>query len=343
MKTRIKVLLLWRPADNLLNYFKKKLADWENIVLLIPPNKDKEEVKKYCEEKAPTVEVIVGWRPTTKLLEQAGRLQVFINPGTGVKHHIKAFKQIYLDKNIVLLNGHGHAHHSAQHALALLLSLSNKIVMHHQFMQAGKWRTGDKEGASTLLHNRVIGLAGYGAINQLVHKYLSPFDPQFAILHRDPQKRLSNLLSSAHVFTTEQLHSFLQMIDTLIIAMPHTKLTENLFAQKELSLLGRKGLLVNVGRGAIVNQHDLYDALSKNTIAGAALDVWYDYKAKPNKDGQCFPYDYPFQELSNVVLSPHRAASPMNELARWDNVIDNLIAYSEKRPLNNIVSLSEEY
>jgi phosphoglycerate dehydrogenase-like enzyme len=78
--------------------------------------------------------------------------------------------------------------------------------------------------------------------------------------------------------------------------------TRGLLGARELSLMKRSAMLVNVARGEVVNEDALYEALRKGTIAGAALDVWYRYPAGP---GPTLPATRPFHELSNVLMTPH--------------------------------------
>ena len=106
----------------------------------------------------------------------------------------------------------------------------------------------------------------------------------------------------------------------------------------------KNGLLVNLSRGAVINESDLYKSLQNKFITGAAIDVWYNYQPEPDEQGRKFPASYPFYELENVVLSPHRAASPFNDLNRWDEVIENISRLARKKSdFLNVVELQREY
>ena len=112
----------------------------------------------------------------------------------------------------------------------------------------------------------------------------------------------------------------------------------------ELELLGENGLVVNVGRGPVICETSLFSALKNDVIRGAAIDVWYDYKAPPDEDNRRYPFHPPFHNLKNVIMSPHRAASPMNDLERWDDVMENIRRYAVGRSdFTHIVDLNEEY
>jgi phosphoglycerate dehydrogenase-like enzyme len=288
--------------------------------------------------------IIVGWRPTKELLLSAKDLDLVINPGAGVQHLIPLFRELASSKEIFLANCHGNSYFVAQHAVALLLTLTNRVIPHHNWMAKGEWRKGDEAVASSPLRTRVIGLLGYGSVNMKVHRYLANFTSKFAILRREWKTLPIKLPSSAKKYGRDELCPFLSEIDTLIIALPLTSHTKGLIGKRELQLLGEKGLLVNVARGRIVKEDALYEALKNEVIAGAAIDVWYNYNPNPDSEGRLYPFSHPFHELHNIVLSPHRAASPFNDLQRWDEVIDNIARYANgSRDLMNVVDLQKEY
>jgi phosphoglycerate dehydrogenase-like enzyme len=129
----------------------------------------------------------------------------------------------------------------------------------------------------------------------------------------------------------------------MIIAIPHTTLTDKMISKKELELLGKEGLLINVARGDIIDEEALYSALKEKKITGAAIDVWFD-NAPKEKDGKKYPFHFPFNELDNIVFSPHRGYSPFSDLLRWDEIVENLSRIAKgKSDLINIVNLEHEY
>ncbi|MBS1516417.1 MAG: hypothetical protein JSS63_15400 [Bacteroidetes bacterium] len=338
MSDSINILFLWKPDTVLVNYIKSGVKNLKNIEFhFINKNASKEnEAKLYSKAN-----IIIGWRPDEELIKNAKYLKLFINPGAGVKHLIKLFTELNEKKKITLVNGHGNSYFVAQHTVALLLVLVNKIILHDKWMRQGKWRLGDSEAASIPLREKKIGLLGYGAINKKVHKFLSGFDVEFHILKRSWSK--SEKSSAVVKYSSEQLHKFLKKIDVLIIALPDTKETNNLIDVKELKLLGKEGIIVNVARGPVVNEKSLFNSLKKKIITGAAIDVWYNYNPTEKKKKK-YPFNFPFDELDNVVLSPHRAASPFSDLKRWDEVVENIAKFAkEKKNFLNVVDLKKGY
>ena len=298
------------------------------MTLIFPDDTSEKNLLNHAKD----AQVIVGWKPTEQLLDAAKQLKLFINPGAGVQRIVSLFED---RPEIVLVNGHGNAFFTAEHILAMLLSLTNRILPHDQWMREGHWRLGDKEAKSISLKYRTVGLLGYGHVNQLVHQLLIPFGCDINILKRIPEN---------DQFGPEQLYDFLKMIDVLIITIPLTKHTKNLIRKVELELLGKDALMINASRGDIIVEEDLYNALKDRTIESAAIDVWYNYKVEPDEQGKKYPYQYPFHELDNILLSPHRAASPMDNLDRWDDVIENIKRVSQGRTdFLNVVDIEAEY
>ncbi|MFW9956552.1 MAG: NAD(P)-dependent oxidoreductase [Candidatus Odinarchaeota archaeon] len=333
------ILFIFKVRDELMSYLVRGLSSIKNLNLIFPVHENEEELL----ELAPEADLIVGWRPSPELLERATNLKIIINPGVGVQHHIKQYKELYKKRSITLINGHGNTYFTAQHAVALLLSLTNRIIQHHEWMALGLWRRGDEFAKSIPLRDRRIGLLGYGAVNQKVHRFLAGFDVEFFILKRSWIGN-ETLPTPAKKYMPHELESFLADIDILIIAVPQTDETDGMIGEKELGLFGPNGLIINIARGAVINEKALFEALSSGTIAGAAIDVWYDYQPNEDLEGKKFPFQHPFHRLENIVLSPHRGASSMDDLKRWDEVIENIKRFAEGNDnFVNVVDLDRGY
>ena len=323
----IKVVFIWKVNDKLKSYLQSGLSSVKNLELIFPPAIDEKALLTICSD----AQIIIGWKPTEKLLRAAAKLQLFINPGAGIQHLVSFFKEINQSRNVKLINGHGNAYFTAQHGVALLLTLANKVIPHHLWLKEGKWRLGDKQAKSIPLKYRKIGLLGYGHVNKHIHKMLQGFTNDIQFIKND-QKDIN------------ELNKFLKQIDILICAVPFTSKTKNLLKMKELKLLGENGIVINLSRGQIINEKDLYEALQNKLIQSAAIDVWYNYDPIPDEQNRKYPFHYPFHELENIVLSPHRAASPFDDLKRWDEVIENISRLAKgKCEFLNTVDLVKEY
>lgn len=342
MSAATSVLFLWDAPPPLRQYLADGLADRPGVALRYADGAD----EAALEALAADAEVLVGWRPSRAVLDAARDLRLFINPGVGVQHLLPLFRDLARDRPVRLANGHGNTAFTAQHAVALLLALTNRVVPHHGWMAAGRWRTGDAEAKSIPLRGRHVGLLGYGAVNRKVHRNLCGFDVRFSALRRSWEETNPEDPPDLARYAPDGLADFLRAVDVLVVAVPLTAETEGLIGRDELALLGPEGLLVNVARGPVIDEAALYRALAGGAIAGAALDVWYDYRPEPDDRGRRYPYApaHPFHELPNVVLSPHRAASPFDDLGRWDEVIENIRRVADGRTdLLNLVDLERGY
>jgi len=336
------VLFTWEVNDRLKKYFKTHLEDTPKLTLLFPEEVSDEVLLKL----APGTDIMVGWRVPDEVKLAATKMQLYINPGVGIKHHIDFFRKLNQTRKVLLINGHGNSYFTAQHVVAMLLALMNKIIPHHNWMKSGLWRKRDADAASIPLRYRKVGLLGYGAINTKVHRFLKGFDIEFSILRRNWPKKKQKLPIMAKRYHPDELLSFLEENDILIVAVPETSRTIGLIGSNELTRLGSKGLLVNVSRGSVIDEVALFQALRDNVIAGAAIDVWYNYSPDPDDQGQRFPYSThtPFHSLDNVILSPHRAASPFDDLERWNEVIENIKRFNRgEETFLNVVDLNQEY
>jgi phosphoglycerate dehydrogenase-like enzyme len=334
------VLFIWEVRDRLREYLTEGLKGFPEVKLIFPPDTEENTLLEHV----PEANIIVGWRPTEKLLERAEKLSLFINPGAGVQHIVPLFRNLPENRLITLVNGHGNSYFAAQHAVAMLLALTNHVIPHHLWMKAGEWRKGDDDAISIPLRDRAVGFLGYGAVNNKVHQFLSGFAVSFAALRRDWQVQRGYIPTMLDKYDASQLHEFLAAIDILIIAVPQTAATAGLIGKKEIALLGSDALVVNVARGIVVDEKEFYEALKNRTIAGAAIDVWYEYRPDPDKEGKKYPFNHPFHELENVILSPHRAASPFNDLKRWDEVIENISRFAKgSDDFLNVVDIEREY
>jgi phosphoglycerate dehydrogenase-like enzyme len=140
------------------------------------------------------------------------------------------------------------------------------------------------------------------------------------------------------------LKDLLPRAEILILALPLTPDTEGLISKKELDLLPSNAILINISRAVIVDQEALYIALKEKRIYGAGLDVWYNYPRTVEDRSKTSPASYPFHELDNVVMSPHRGGKvDATETMRVEGVAELLNAAAAGKPIPNPVDLKSGY
>jgi phosphoglycerate dehydrogenase-like enzyme len=135
--------------------------------------------------------------------------------------------------------------------------------------------------------------------------------------------------------TIDELPGLVSQVDAVVLALPDTVATRGVFDRAMIEALPAHAIVVNVGRGATLDEDALIEALEERRIAGAALDV---FATEP------LPDDHPFWSMDNVLLSPHTAALSVRENERIiDQFIANLPRYLDGRPLNDLVDVAEFY
>ena len=136
----------------------------------------------------------------------------------------------------------------------------------------------------------------------------------------------------------------LPQANALVICLPLTPETEGLIGASELALLPPRAVLVNVGRGPIVDEAALYDALASGRLHAAGLDVWYRYPEDEAARVHTPPAAQPFHELDSVVLSPHRGGDNIDTEARWPAALAALLnAAARGEPIPNRMDLAAGY
>lgn len=180
----------------------------------------------------------------------------------------------------------------ADHAMALLLALSRKIINNYEDIRSGIWEY-HRVSPVYRLSDQTLGIIGVGRIGTAFAFRARAFD--FDILVNDEAKRQANMLQDfmTHVETEE----LLRRADIVSIHIPLDG-NQNLIDYEKLRLMKSNAFLINVSRGGIVNEDDLYRALSEGLIAGAACDV---FKSEPLRK------DSPLLQFKNFIATSHIA------------------------------------
>jgi D-3-phosphoglycerate dehydrogenase / 2-oxoglutarate reductase len=200
----------------------------------------------------------------------------------------------------------------AEHAMALMLSVARKIPRIDQAMRAGEWPR-DMLGQ---LHGKTLALLGTGAIGTQVAKLARAFG-------------MTVLEWSARRGTAAERDAMLQRADVVSLHVRLTPQTRGFIGAREFALMKPDAILINTGRGALVDRVALHEALANQRIAGAGLDVFHD---EPLKAGD------PILSLPNTVLSPHNAGQTPE--VRRDGLlltIENVERFLAGKPQNVVI------
>jgi phosphoglycerate dehydrogenase-like enzyme len=232
---------------------------------------------------------------------------------------------------------HEHASGIAEYVLAALLEWEIGLRRMDADFRAGRW-TYAGSSASGIQHGEVrgktLGLLGYGHIGQGVAQRAKAFDMRvIAAASRARGEKPDALAWLGGPESRERLYA---ESDYLVLACALNDGTRGLIDRAALERMKRSAVLVNVARGPVAVEADLFDALKRRVIAGAVLDVWY--RSPSEKEPAPAPSRFPFHELDNVVMTPHCAGwTAGQEERRLRAIAANLDRFSRGEPLHNVV------
>ena len=204
-------------------------------------------------------------------------------------------------------------------ALGLMMSLSRRINEAHNFILKKKWSKKPFE-LTTSLTNKTVGIVGMGEIGKAFSKRVKSLSMK--IVYFGPNKK--NLKYKYF----KNLKDMASVIDVMVITCIGGRKTKDLINKTILKLMKPSAIIINVSRGSVINEVHLLDALNKNSIAGAALDV---FKMEPKINNK-------FLKLKNVLLSPHNGSATFETREKMANTSSqNLLNLLYLKKLKNRV------
>ncbi len=209
----------------------------------------------------------------------------------------------------------------AETVLAGILALGRGIDRLAVLQQRAEWVGDPLREDLRLLRGASVLLFGYGAINRRVAELLAPFGC-----------RIDHLASS---WTGDALDAALADADILIATAPDTARTRGLFDQPRLARMKPGAFFCNFGRGSLVDEAALADALDTGQLGGAVIDVTED---------EPLPVDHAFWRCPNTIVTQHSGGGTADELDRKIDVfLDNLARYRAGEPLEGLVDFAKGY
>ena len=227
-----------------------------------------------------------------KVMEHAKKLKVIGRAGIGVDN---VDLDVATEHGVIVMNTpFGNAITTAEHSIAMLMSLVRKIPKASASVSAGKWEKSKFMGVEVT--DKVMGLIGCGNIGTIVADRAQGL--RMKVMAYDPF--LSESRASALNITKTDLHTLLRKADFVSIHTPLTPDTKNIINRENLAQ-SKKGIrIINCARGGLVNEDDLYEAIRSGHVAGAALDVFATEPPAPN---------HKLFELDEVIFTPHLGAA----------------------------------
>lgn len=189
--------------------------------------------------------------------------------------------------------------------------------------------------AGTDLEGRTALVVGYGKIGVLIGRMASAFGVKVLAVKSRPDGADPTTLNAHELHGPDALHDLLSRADFLVLAAPHTDETEGMIGATELAALPAGAALINIGRGALVDETALVAALASGHLGGAYLDVF---------DTEPLPVESPLWDMPNVLVSPHSGSTSDRENGRiTDLFCENLRRRQEGEPLLNALDTERLY
>jgi D-3-phosphoglycerate dehydrogenase len=234
-----------------------------------------------------------GVRLDRAALEAAPRLRLIVRAGVGLDQIDAACAEQRAIRIVMVPHS---ADGVAEHTIALLLAVRRKVVWLHRRLQEGRWEK--QAGVGGELGGHCLGLLGFGRIGRRTAELARAFRMSVLAHDRSPEKQDKQEAALRLGVFFVSLEELFSQSDAVVIQAPLNEATRGLVDARLLGLMRPDAVLVNVGRGGIVDEEALYEALIQGRLGGAALDV---FAVEP-------PGDNPLLRLDNFVGTPHVAA-----------------------------------
>ena len=215
----------------------------------------------------------------------------------------------------------------AQFTMALLLEITSRVGMLSAAVRQGKWSESPDfcfwEAPLIELYGKTIGIIGYGAIGQSVARKAEAFGMEVLAYRRTPDK--SGETEHCHMVSLEEIYA---KSDVITLHCPLNAENEEMINKETIGKMKDGVILLNTGRGKLIREADLRDALNSGKVAGAGVDVASTEPVSP---------DNPLLHAKNLWMTPHIAWAPLETRQRLMNIlIENVHAFLKGHPINEV-------
>jgi glyoxylate/hydroxypyruvate reductase len=280
------------------------------------------------EEAAPHLsdaQILYGWGFSGKLLEKMPNLRWVQKMGAGVDDIIEHWR---LPHRVILTRTDGRliARRMVEYVVCAILDRTAGFPQGRDQQKRRLWKLYKPQ----TIANLSIGVAGLGEIGSEIARALHFFGARVLGWRRSdiPSESVAELFAG-HA----RLRDFVQECDVLVLVLPLTSETKELFDRSILERLRKGAHLINVGRGGVLDEQALLAAIESGRVAHATLDVF---------DSEPLPPGHPFWISEGITITPH-VCGPLLPEDVAPHFIANYAAFSESRPLRNVIDLHRQY
>ena len=304
------------PAEQL----DRLRRDFPDVTFISPANREE------MISRLPEAEVVFGWAVRPDNFHLARRVRWIHVSAAGVA---AALFPTLIASDVVFTNGRGlHAAAMAEHTLGVMLAFARCLHLARDAQREKRWIQSELMQRSAFLEigGTTLGLVGFGRVGNAIASRARHFGLHVIAVRRRP---VSPPDPAHEQWGRERLLELAARADWLVLAAASTHETEKLIGASALAAMKPGAVLVNLGRGALVDEPALITALQEGGLGGAALDVTAE---------EPLPPESPLWDMPNVILTPHISGIGPRY---WERAVDqfarNLRAYRRSEPLENVV------
>jgi phosphoglycerate dehydrogenase-like enzyme len=277
-------------------------------------------------EARAAADVVIGTRLSAEMPPLSARLYQVAAAGTD------QIDAAALPEGCALCNVFGHEPAIAEYVFAALLSRHVPLAEADAQLRRGDWHywAGKPTGLRSEMGQERLGIIGFGHIGRAVAERALAFGMAVEAANRSPVADAPGV----RIWPLDRLAEMAAGVDILLNTLPLAEATRGIVGAAVLATLPRHALVMNVGRGAVIDEQALYDALAERRIGGAVLDTWYRYPdaETPNP----LPSRLPFHQLANVTMTPHMSGWTHGTIARRRaTMAENVRRLADGAPLIN--------
>ena len=279
-------------------------------------------------------DVFVGTHFSTEMGAAAKSLKAILIPAAGYDR----IEPTAVPEGVVVANAYHHEAPIAEWVMAVAIALDHELFKSEKSFRNGSWtHWPQRHGTYRELYGRIFGIIGYGAIGKRVARLARALDMKVMAtgrrLETEPEAEQDRIVFGAG---QQAMETLLAESDFVLVSTPLSDSTRGLIGEHEIGLMREDAYLINPARGHIVTERALYEALASRSIAGAAIDTWYEYPTGHDDDPR--PSQYPFWELDNVIMTPHHSgATEGTRKRRAQTVARNIDKLVRGMPLENVI------
>ena len=318
------LLLLGEKCNPLLPGLKKGLEESWNINKWQPSEGSEKlsEMIKNADVIIPASDALT-YGNVFRQLSEAKNLKLIQIPFAGTE---------WIDRNLIpeeimIANCAGHEIPISEYIIGTIIALTVELLPTEKDFRNGSWeRTGTLSDPNTMhgeVFGKTLGIIGYGLIGIETAKRAKSLGMSVYGVNRKSKLDIPKFLDWHG--SMDELDKLLNESDYIVLACDLNEQSKNLINKDTLSKMKKSSYLINISRGNVCNEEDLFNHLKENKIAGAAIDTWwvYPYTNKDIKNPR--PSKFPFQDLKNIIMTPHNSAHTMeSDERRAISIVNNL-------------------